>query len=186
MDRRRSDFRSESADHCFSPSSPWPWPSSPAGLGWRSTTLDQGRDLAAWLASPATDASREGPDIYAILLDGYPRADVLAHAFDIDNGPFVGALEERGFAVAGASHSDYIWTHTTVPSFCRWTTSSTSGARTGRGRPSGPATHDSLRDQPEPGLRSSRATTATRPSPSPPASSRSPRARPTSSSTAAT
>ncbi|MDX6592763.1 MAG: hypothetical protein QOJ13_1959, partial [Gaiellales bacterium] len=45
-----------------------------------------------------------------------PRADVLADAFDIDNGPFVGALEERGFAVSRASHSDYIWTHTSVPS----------------------------------------------------------------------
>lgn len=85
-------------------------------VGLAIDDLDQGRDLAAWLASPATDASREGPDVYAVLLDGYPRADVLAHAFDIDNGPFVGALEERGFAVAGASHSDYIWTHTTVPS----------------------------------------------------------------------
>ena len=78
--------------------------------------LDQGQDLETWLASTGTDASREGPDVYAILLDGYPRADVLAPAFDIDNAPFVGALEERGFAVAGASHSDYIWTHTTVPS----------------------------------------------------------------------
>ena len=78
--------------------------------------LSQGEDLEAWLASPNTDAGREGPDVYVLLLDGYPRADVLADAFDIDNEPFVGALEERGFAVAGAGHSDYIWTHTTVPS----------------------------------------------------------------------
>ena len=85
-------------------------------VGQAIADLSQGEDLEAWLASPGTDAGREGPDVYAILLDGYPRADVLADAFDIDNEPFVGALEERGFAVAGASHSDYIWTHTTVPS----------------------------------------------------------------------
>ena len=78
--------------------------------------LSQGEVLQAWLASSDTDAGREGPDVYAVLLDGYPRADVLADAFDIDNEPFVSALEERGFAVAGESHSDYIWTHTTVPS----------------------------------------------------------------------
>ena len=85
-------------------------------MGRAIADLDQGQDLEAWLASPGADDGREGPDVYAILLDGYPRADVLADAFDIDNGPFVGALEERGFAVARASHSDYIWTHTSVPS----------------------------------------------------------------------
>lgn len=84
--------------------------------GLAISDLEQGEDLATWLADPGTDNGREGPDVYAILLDGYPRADVLADAFDIDNGPFVGALEERGFSVAGASHSDYIWTQTTVPS----------------------------------------------------------------------
>ncbi len=85
-------------------------------VGRAIADLDQGQDLDAWLESPGADGGREGPDVYAILLDGYPRADVLADAFDIDNGPFVGALEERGFAVSRASHSDYIWTHTSVPS----------------------------------------------------------------------
>ena len=85
-------------------------------VGQAIADLSQGEDLEAWLASPATDAGREGPDVYVLLLDGYPRADVLADAFDIDNEPFVAALEERGFAVARAGRSDYIWTHTTVPS----------------------------------------------------------------------
>jgi hypothetical protein len=85
-------------------------------VGQAISDLSQGEELEAWLASPGTGSDREGPDVYAILLDGYPRADVLAHAFDIDNEPFVGALEERGFEVAGASHSDYIWTHTSVTS----------------------------------------------------------------------
>jgi hypothetical protein len=54
--------------------------------------------------------------MYVILLDGYPRADVLDYAFDIDNSAFVDALAERGFDVAPASHSDYLWTHVSVPS----------------------------------------------------------------------
>lgn len=77
--------------------------------------LQQGMPLDQW-----TDA-REGQallgtDMYVILLDGYPRADVLEYAFDIDNGPFIDGLAERGFSVADASHSDYLWTHVSVPS----------------------------------------------------------------------
>ncbi|MGZ8562475.1 MAG: hypothetical protein ACXWWU_02530, partial [Candidatus Limnocylindria bacterium] len=34
----------------------------------------------------------ELPDIYVILVDGYPRADVLSRLFGIDNGPFVEEL----------------------------------------------------------------------------------------------
>jgi hypothetical protein len=77
--------------------------------------LDQGVPLANWggSSSPA-DAAR--PDIYAILLDGYPRADVLQYAFELDNTGFVEALTDRGFEVAAESHSDYIWTHVSVPS----------------------------------------------------------------------
>ena len=54
--------------------------------------------------------------MYVILLDGYPRADVLDYAFDIDNSAFLDALAERGFTVAPDSHSDYLWTHVSVPS----------------------------------------------------------------------
>ena len=56
------------------------------------------------------------PDIYVVLLDGYPRADVLEHAFQYDNGPFLSGLEERGFSVATESHSDYLWTHVSLSS----------------------------------------------------------------------
>lgn len=77
--------------------------------------LRQGMPLDQW-----DEASRGSPamgqDIYVILLDGYPRADVLEYAFDIDNSEFLDALAERGFDVAEASHSDYLWTHVSVPS----------------------------------------------------------------------
>ena len=46
-------------------------------VGRAIADLDQGQDLESWLASPGADGGREGPDVYAVLLDGYPRADVL-------------------------------------------------------------------------------------------------------------
>jgi hypothetical protein len=59
----------------------------------------------------ATTAARgtpepSAPNIYFVLLDGYPRADSL-EALGIDNGSFIDELEQRGFATAGASHTNY-------------------------------------------------------------------------------
>ena len=76
--------------------------------------LRQGVTLDAWPGEP--DAGAPAPDMYVLLLDGYPRADVLDYAFDIDNSAFTDALASRGFDVSDASHSDYLWTHVSVPS----------------------------------------------------------------------
>jgi hypothetical protein len=70
----------------------------------------------ASLPTGASAAPVEGPDIYVVLLDGYPRADVLRHAFDFENGAFIGELEARGFEVADQAHSDYLWTHVSLAS----------------------------------------------------------------------
>ena len=73
--------------------------------------LDQGVGLAdASASSIGLTASSNRTDIYLILLDGYPRADVLMEALGFDNTEFVAALEERGFAVATHSRSNYLWT----------------------------------------------------------------------------
>lgn len=77
--------------------------------------LQQGIGLDAWTDVAGGDSASR-PDLYVILLDGYPRADVLDYAFDIDNSGFVAELEQRGFAVSDAAHSDYLWTHVSVPS----------------------------------------------------------------------
>jgi hypothetical protein len=77
--------------------------------------LRQGVPLESW-SGQTDDEAPAGPDMYAILLDGYPRADVLEYAFDIDNGDFLQALTDRGFDVASDAHSDYLWTHVSVPS----------------------------------------------------------------------
>lgn len=59
---------------------------------------------------------RSGPDIYLVLLDGYPRADTLARRFGYDNSAFLAALEQRGFEVAAGSHSNYTRTLLTLTS----------------------------------------------------------------------
>jgi hypothetical protein len=76
--------------------------------------LRQGMPLDA--APDRVGVSREGPDIYLILLDGHARRDVLADRFGFDVRPFLNALEDRGFDVASASHSNYLLTQLTLTS----------------------------------------------------------------------
>lgn len=47
------------------------------------------------------------PDIYYIVPDSYPRADVLMETFGHDNTPFIDALKARGFHVVEGAHSNY-------------------------------------------------------------------------------
>ena len=60
-------------------------------------------------------AVEPGPNVYLILLDGYPRADSLRDYFAFDNRPFLDALEDRGFSVASQSGGLYPSTAQTVP-----------------------------------------------------------------------
>lgn len=76
--------------------------------------LDQGTGLADWPGAETNQPER--PDIYVLLVDGYPRSDVLKYAFALDNEPFLDGLTDRGFEVAASSRSDYLWTHVSVPS----------------------------------------------------------------------
>ncbi len=50
------------------------------------------------------------PDIYYIILDTYPRQDVLREQFGFDNGPFLAELRKLGFFVAECSQSNYAQT----------------------------------------------------------------------------
>lgn len=56
------------------------------------------------------------PDVYVVILDGYPRADTLARLFDHDNSAFLEALEREGFAVSAGASSNYMYTSTTFAS----------------------------------------------------------------------
>ena len=56
--------------------------------------LRQGIPLYAWAGSASGDQTQ--PDLFVILLDGYPRAYVLDYAFGIDNTPFLDELAIAG------------------------------------------------------------------------------------------
>jgi hypothetical protein len=63
-----------------------------------------------------------GPNIYIVLLDGYPRRDTLMNDMGIDNGPFEAALAERGFDVYDDSHTDRRYTDLTLMNLLTGTT----------------------------------------------------------------
>lgn len=63
-----------------------------------------------------TAASDSLPDIYYIILDGYPRADVLKKSFDYDNSEFISWLASNGFVVTACSQSNYSHTRPSMAS----------------------------------------------------------------------
>lgn len=63
-----------------------------------------------------------GPNIYIVLLDGYPRRDTLMSDMGIDNGPFEEALVERGFDVYDDAHTDRRYTDLTLMNLLTGTT----------------------------------------------------------------
>lgn len=63
---------------------------------------------------PAGGDSAAGPDIYLLLLDGYPRGDTLATEFGHDNSAFELELADLGFEVAPDALADHNKTWLTV------------------------------------------------------------------------
>jgi len=55
-------------------------------------------------------APADAPDIYYLILDSYPRADMLQQWWGHDNSKFVRALESRGFIVADEANANYVGT----------------------------------------------------------------------------
>jgi hypothetical protein len=64
----------------------------------------------------ATGTAAGLPNIYLLLLDGYPRSDTLRTVYDYDNSWFVDALRELGFETAEQSRSNYPQTPLTLAS----------------------------------------------------------------------
>ena len=56
------------------------------------------------------------PDVYYIILDGYPRQDVLLQYHRIDNSGFIKQLEAAGFYVPSCSQSNYAMTDLSLTS----------------------------------------------------------------------
>lgn len=78
-----------------------------------SPAFDLG-DFADAGAVRAADEPVTGPDIFVMLLDGYPRSDTLLSK-GYDNSWFERQLESRGFDVARDSHSNYEFTYLVLP-----------------------------------------------------------------------
>jgi hypothetical protein len=73
--------------------------------------------------TPVTAAqAATGPNIYIVLLDGYPRRDTLMNDLGIDNGPFESALAARGFNVYDDAHTDRRYTDLTLMTLLTGTT----------------------------------------------------------------
>ena len=66
-----------------------------------------------YVSSASGHPDAPGPPVYMLLLDGYPRADELAR-LDIDNGAFIGELQDRGFDNYPDATSVHHWTHRTL------------------------------------------------------------------------
>ncbi len=56
------------------------------------------------------------PNVYYIILDGYPRNDILKKHLNFDNSEFINFLKQRGFYVAENSHSNYSLSSTSISS----------------------------------------------------------------------
>ena len=56
------------------------------------------------------------PNVYHLILDEYPIAEVLSSQLGFDNSGFIGQLEELGFFVPKRSHSNYNRTILSIPS----------------------------------------------------------------------
>ncbi len=62
----------------------------------------------------AVAAQPGAPDALLLVLDGYPRGDVLLSQFGFDNTGFYDALGERGFVVAEKATTAYADTHASI------------------------------------------------------------------------
>lgn len=75
---------------------------------------DVGLDLAG--LGPSSAPRKEDPDIYLVLLDGYPGTDAAALDPTWDAAAFGEALRTRGFAMAEGTRSNYLQTPQTITS----------------------------------------------------------------------
>jgi hypothetical protein len=101
------------------------WPSTTGGLNVLAVALVLVSLATAWttetfmIAQPGearADSAGTAPDMYLLMLDGYPRGDTLA-SWGFDNGDFERELESLGFTVSPESHSNYTKTWLSLATF---------------------------------------------------------------------
>jgi len=73
----------------------------------QATQQAQAKNQGAETRAPKVNNDSQHPDIYYIILDGYPSNSSLMEESEIDNSDFTDGLEERGFYVAYDSRTNY-------------------------------------------------------------------------------
>jgi hypothetical protein len=86
-------------------------------MTWSAAAPTDGHEAAL----PSAPAAAQRPDIYLLVPDAYPGARTLERVFGYDNGPFLRALEDRGFDVDRESHANYWFTALTLASMLEMT-----------------------------------------------------------------
>ena len=79
---------------------------------------DEKIDLSSYFEDHSFSISESDslPNVYYIILDGYPRNDVLKKHVNFDNSEFTDLLKQRGFHVAENSHANYSFSSPSISS----------------------------------------------------------------------
>ncbi len=85
-----------------------------ARVPW-STYWDSVSRATEYAISGVEDAAVK-PDIYYVVLDGYPHSDILKKLYKYDNSQFTTYLKDKGFIVPDNIHSNYGMTAVSVSS----------------------------------------------------------------------
>jgi len=75
-----------------------------------------GFNLFKYFKKPPVASATDKPDVYYLIFDEYPRADVLKEQFSFDNSDLIKFLEAKGFFVASQSKANYPITFLSVSS----------------------------------------------------------------------
>ncbi len=87
------------------------------GMGWTAYAAEMNSHPDFAISQPeVAGGGTGGPNIYLILLDGYPRADTLSETFGIDTEDFLDKLRDLEFTIADAARSNYTNTWLTLAS----------------------------------------------------------------------
>ena len=80
------------------------------------SALAPDRSGALRAETEAAKPAGELPHVYYIILDEYGGDEILREMYDLDNGPFLDSLSQRGFYVARDCRSNYHYSHLALAS----------------------------------------------------------------------
>jgi hypothetical protein len=82
-----------------------------------NTAIVSPRDVTENMPAIAPFAKYDNqPNIYLIIIDEYPRADIAKDVFGYDNSSFISALKKNRFLVSENSRNNYMYTASSIPS----------------------------------------------------------------------